>query len=335
MFHLRLIDTSIKSFFLLFYIAIFISSASSQVFVPINKVNPQSSSNNPKIDVVTNKDVGAKLMSILSENGEKMSALAADISPSSPSLAPNAFPVCDSPPTLQQIGANTEYNQTLMSTTAALKAGLPFLKLEGSLNQMVLIRDYTRSAACLASDNATTMKYGQTIRMIITIANYSAQGDLSLPVVAANATINNKNNRVNIVVYGLSNPGINTIIGNLASKELNVESYGDFTKATSELIALIDKSDTVKTVERLGIIPNVAVPTDYKVGVVMGFALTQITKGKSCLEAKTAFKSPTDPISKAIDDTYAFIIGGCDSTKPSDRNKLDARDQLLNLKVDY
>lgn len=247
-------------------------------------------------------------------------------------VAPSALPVCNPIPPLAEIKGILNYHQTLLSSAAAAKLGLPFGSASGSATEMILVRDWSRSTQCLATDTTTIVIYGQAIRTVIKIQNYDAKGDLSLAAVAANATISKKSSQVSVQVIGFSSPKMNEAIAGIASKELNVDTYGDFTRVESTLISLADANDTTQSVQRLGVSPDV-VDSTYREWVATAFALFQIKKGRSCTQAKGDFPAPADPSALAVESTYNQIVGSCSADAPKQLHKLRAEQVLLGLEI--
>lgn len=298
--------------------------AFSQNYVP---VGPEARSDTGKPNASIKNLLTKKLgLNILSADIKSLTTLPTDRAA--------AFPECTPAPLLNDVSGNFDYRRTLLSSSAAVKLGIPVSNVTSSGNQMVLVQDYSRTKECLATDSQTRLLYGQTIRTVITIANFDAQANLTLPAIAASATISGKSNSIQIQIMGFSNPQIPTIIAGIAGKELNVESYGEFAKIHSDLIKLTADAGTTQTMSRIGIIANEE-PDNLKSNVVASFALQQIKDGKSCNEAKAKFKQPTEPWSKAIDQTYSLLMGQCSSATPSNQQKSQASDHLQGLKVQY
>lgn len=245
-----------------------------------------------------------------------------------------AFPECSPVPTINDVSGSLDYRRTLLSSSAAIKLGISVGNVSTTGNQMVLVQDYSRTKECLATDNQTRLVYGQTIRTIITIANFDAQANLTLPAIAASATIGGKSNSLQIQIFGFSNPQIPIIVSGISGKELNVETYGEFAKIHSELIRLTADAATTPSMTRLGIV-TAEEPDDLKSNVVAAFALQQIKDGKSCNDAKANYKQPSKPSASAIDQTYGFIMNACSSVTPNAQQKAKALDYLQGLKIKY
>jgi hypothetical protein len=248
---------------------------------------------------------------------------------------PAIFPECSPAPAVSDIGGTMNYKRALISNSAAFKLGMPVGgggSAEG--NQMVFVQDYARTKECLATDGLTRLLYGQTIRTIITIANYDTQASLTLPAIAASATISGKSNSVQIQVFGFNNDKIQKLVSSISDKELNVETYATFAKIQGDLIALTTEAGTNQSMERLGIVTSEE-PDNLKSNVVAAFALQQIKDGRSCNDAKSKFKEPAAPAASAIGQAYVFITSTCTSVAPTAAQKEKATDYLQGLRVKY
>ncbi|MCE1242099.1 hypothetical protein [Oryzomicrobium sp.] len=244
------------------------------------------------------------------------------------------FPECSPVPTTNDVSGSFDYKRVLLASSAAVKLGVPVANVTATGNQMVLVQDYSRTKECLATDSQTRLLYGQTIRTVITIANFDSQANLSLPAIAANATIGGKSNSVQVQIFGFSNPQIPTLIAGISGKELNVETYGEFAKIHSDLIKLTADAATTPSMARLGIVASEE-QDNLRSNVASAFALQQIKDGRSCNDAKAKYKQSSDPSISAIDQTYGLVIGGCSSAVPSSQQKDKASDYLKGIQVKY
>lgn len=298
-------------------------AAQAQVYVPIGTDIDVKKT----VPTATAKNIVARRLGLNEMTADVFGAISSNKSKSL------NFPECNPTPTDMQ-GAYRMTN-TQLSRAAAIKLNIPVASLTASGNEMVFIQDYARTVECLSTDGETTVVYGHTIRTVITIANMEVQSGLTLPAIAANATISGKQNSVDIRILGLENPKIVLLAAEISGKELNVETYGEFSRIQSELIKLtVDAGSTTK-VARIGIIPKESVdgPSEFKSRVVTAYSLQQIYDGKNCTHAKSKFKQPAEPSAKAIDQTYQLIVGQCSSAIPNNQQRAQAQDYLQGLRV--
>jgi hypothetical protein len=242
---------------------------------------------------------------------------------------------CNPVPTADSVAANFEYKSALLTSSVAGKLGIPFVNVSGARNAMILIRDVMRSKDCLASDGKTRLLYGQTIRSILTITDWSASGSFKYAVVAADATVKNTSHQILVQVIGIRNPKLTDIIKKIAGKDFNVETYGDFIGVESDLMGLIGDSGTTLSVERLGTVKGAGNISDFQSSVATTYAVAQVAVGKNCSEAQASFRPGGAASLQSIQDAYIFFVGACDNSAPSDSAKKQASDVLANLKVKY
>src|SRR5579884_1407834 len=139
-----------------------------------------------------------------------------------PALTSNVSPglACATTPDKDAVlNAGFQYEDSLLSTDEAASLNVPFVKISGSSNTMVLVRDYVSSLNCFATDNKTLLTYGVALRTIFTVDNYDAKLDGSYAAIAADATFNHKNMKVNIQAKGLRNTKFFTLITEIAGKD--------------------------------------------------------------------------------------------------------------------
>lgn len=304
------------------------SSVQAQTYyVPVGKNTPST----PLTPVASAKNFVAKRLGL--------DAIGADLKSITipPAQRSANFPECSPAPTTADLGGSYRISSTQLTRAAALKLNIPVGNIATSANDMVFVQDYARTKECLASDGQTTVLYGQTIRTIITIKNTDVQAGLTLPVIAANATISGKNNSIEIQILGFENPQIPVLTSKIFGHTLTVETYEEFSKIQSDLVKLTADPASTPTVARIGVIPEQEPddPIILKNHVVTTFALQQIKDGISCNAAKSRFKLPSDPSAKAIEQTYNMVMTACSSTAPSPLQKAQALDYLQGLQVKY
>lgn len=194
------------------------------------------------------------------------------------SIATDNFPECSPVPKLKDISGSFEYHSSLLTFSEAIKleySGLFSGNADG--NQMLLVQDYVRGTECLATDNKTKLLYGQTIRTIIKLSDWNAKLGASLPIIAADATMNKKNHQFHIYSIGIENKDIPNIIADISNKDFDVTNYSTFREVEGKLIRLINNNNTTQSVKRLGIVPSKS-DDSIKNAVVIALALQNIKK---------------------------------------------------------
>jgi hypothetical protein len=248
-------------------------------------------------------------------------------------LAANETLGCNPIPSLT---GGFSYHDSMMSVSAAAKAGILGFGGSGDAKTMVAVRDYAKTAQCTATDGKTTLLYGESVRTAIVIKNYNAAVNLNFAAIAANATLNNTSYDVSIETIGWNNPQAANLIATLAAKTLSVETYSDYNSVQSRLIALTTDPATTHTVTKLGVVSGATgSDPDLIERVATAYALQSITDGKSCQQAKLGMKNANDFGTAAVSNIYSLFGGACD-TQPLGKPERDRAAALLNgLKIKY
>jgi hypothetical protein len=311
------INFKVSRSFILSILPIFVLLVSSPVlaqdYVPLGKPAP---------DLRGESSIGRTIRQLLNINTIVGGAAAA-----SP-----VFPECTPIPT--SVAGAYQYHQRLLTTTEALSLGIPVANISGSGSKMVLVQDYAKAKECPATDNQNVVLYGHTIRTVITVSDWNAKIGTSIPVIAADATINKKDHQINIFVLGMENAKIPGIIAQVAGKTFNVENYAKYLEIEQNLIKLAEDNTTQFTIERLGALPRFD-ESQLRSSSASSFALHQIRDGRTCEQAKADFRAQGDPAAAAIIRAYEVVTGEC-GVKPVTSGQKEKADSLLfKLKVKY
>ena len=251
-----------------------------------------------------------------------------------PSLLPVAPVRCGTPPTLADIQAQSFYASTnVMSAARAAQLKITFFgSISGDYakNDQVIIADFQRGKECLATDGSTWLLYGQTLRTTVRASKLEVSGSMTLALAAASATITNQKNFVKVESLGLPSAVQKLMLEaeKLASSGLTVENYSKFMDKVGEAKtkALEEAGDVVL----IGVIEETT-NDDLIRAVTQAFALENIKKGRSCLDAVEDYKRK-DPVQRQIiTDTYNLVAKGCDASSNDSKEK--ARQLLNNVEV--
>lgn len=226
---------------------------------------------------------------------------------------------------------------TIMTASQAVSLNITWVgSLGGSFNgdQLLAVSDTTRSAPCLALDGKTTVYYGEAIRTVVAMNDYTVKGSASFAVVAATATAQGKSNSVDLYEIGFGDPQLDaklvTAKQTLGGSGINIENYSDFIKAynAAETYAL---GITTPGIDLIAFdAPTRA--TNYGDIIAVAWAIQMIAQGRSCEDAVKNFKQQDQQFQNDIHNTYSTIAGGC-VVDPVGKAKAQ---QLLNgLKIKY
>lgn len=241
--------------------------------------------------------------------------------------SPSADPfTCSTPPPITSL--ITSVTSTSMSASMAMSLGLPVGSVGGSGNTRVLVQDWTRSKPCLAMDGKTQLIYGQGIRIVATITDLDTKIDLTLAMIAAQATLSGKSSSIQAVVIGIPDQAVQleatTLLG-----QLDVTNFALKSQIAQSLAAKAVVANT-GTSEFIGILKSVP---DLGSQVAAVFALQQISERKTCLEAKAKFPGIDTVLVSAIESTYVSVTKNCSAAQPGEVDKAIAKEALLGLKI--
>jgi predicted metalloprotease with PDZ domain len=168
------------------------------------------------------------------------------------------------------------------------------------------------------------------------MATADAEAGMTFPAIAASATIRNRRNSVQIEIRGFSNPAMTLAASQITGKELNVETFAQFSAVQEQLVALSAAPETQKSVERLGSIAP-AERTEIASVAIVTLALQQISLGASCNYAKTRLRtvpaSEPQPDVARLAATYVDLTGVCSDARPSSLQQVSARQHLYGMRI--
>lgn len=226
-------------------------------------------------------------------------------------------------------------------TRTTIKTGSELAKLNVSwlggigggfnANSLYAVSDTGKFGECLSQDGKTTMEYGQVVRMIIQMNNYSVDANASIAIVAASATVTGKTNTVDLYEIGFGDKTLDSKLidakQSVGGSGVNIDNYSDFIKA----VYAAEKYAT--TIENPGIeIVGYEVPPDEVASsIAVAWAVKEMAGGRGCEDATKDFKG--DPKYRdAIRAAYQSVVGGCGVDNAGKRKAA----QLLNgLKIKY
>jgi|GEM_PF-2867136 len=310
-----------------------------QGYVPTAPTNPAGASRTLNGTSLVTDEIRDQVSALFRSGEKSVPTTVASVrgeTASSPATVESAaaLPTCSPVPPLPSIQGNSlTYHQSLMSRAAAAQLGLIGGSVGGSTDNLVVVRDYSRTVPCLATDGRTTLVYGQALRTVISVTSFEAQAGMSLQALAANATISGKNSSVTVQIVGFESAPMRAVIASIAGKELNVETYADFASIEARLLALVDSPSTTQSVQRLGLMSDQS-ESGLRTSIATAFAVYQIQRGRSCTAAKSDFRDSTPEAGANIEATYTNLAGGCNAAAPSPVARARAQQILAGIKVE-
>lgn len=219
---------------------------------------------------------------------------------------PGSRLACASIPTQSEINsAEMTYQDYYMSAKRAASLNIPIVNASGDADYLVVIRDYRRFKPCMASDNRTTLHYGQVLRAVVELTQYNATGRLALASIAADATLSGKQQYFYLYRTGMYNPRVDSIIQQVSGKVFDVENYALYQSVMPQLIGLMSARGTTLSPQIIMRVPDGDDP-GFTMASARAYALSQAKDGRSCQEARRRFAQ--DPArATAVVDTYAAL----------------------------
>jgi hypothetical protein len=206
----------------------------------------------------------------------------------------------------------------------------------GSYNadQLLAVSDTSRAAQCQAADGKTAVYYGQAIRTIVAMNDYTVKGSASIAIVAATATATGKTNSVDLYEIGFGDPQLDVKLvaakHTLGGSGIQIENYQDFIKAyeAAEAYAAAIQNPGIDVI---GYDFPVSM-NDYREMLADVWAIQNIAQGYGCPDAIKNFKEKDQLYQNDIRNTYEQVAGGCvvDAV-----GRAKAQQVLNGLKIKY
>lgn len=241
---------------------------------------------------------------------------------------------CAAPPTLPDIQNQIFHSSvTVMNAQYAAQLGIKFIgSIDGNFarDDLVIVSDLQRGKECLATDGRTQLLYGQAMRSTVRTSKLEVKASVTLAIVAASATISNKQNFVEVETLGLPQPVQAFMLAakNLASSGLTVENYGKFNDKITE--AQTEALKPAGSVVLIGIIEDIT-DSDLIASVTRAFALAYISGGHPCSDAIKDYERSGPDQQRIIRNTYDAVAKSCDA--PSDAFRHKAQELLNGVEV--
>lgn len=234
---------------------------------------------------------------------------------------------CATPPSLSDL-STLKVTNNVLSANAASSLGFPLGSVDGSGAGRVLVQDWSRTASCLARDGKTELVYGQAIRVVASADQLDAEAGVTLPIIAAHATLNRATTNIQAQVIGFNDPTIYQLAAQLLGT-IDVTTFETVNRIISDIAA---KAPGLSggSVVRLGV--NSGEP-ETSHHVIAAFAVQQIADGRSCLEARRRFPGLTAAQTAAMDGVYQALMLACDNSAPDPVSRARADAALMGVRV--
>lgn len=204
-----------------------------------------------------------------------------------------------------------------MTADEAAKLKISFMGTHGASfdrSQQVIVSQVGRLKSCVARDGKTQLFYGHVVRTTVLLSNYKIEGEASLAIVAAQATIKGASNRVELEAIGIPDEDVQLKLqeakNTLGGPSLKVENFQDFDKKRGEAETAAVRSRRASS-ELIGIEGEALDEPAIAVLLARAFALQQISYLYDCQRAIRDHGNSSPAIANAIQQTYEQIAGKC------------------------
>lgn len=245
--------------------------------------------------------------------------------------------------------SNTDDNLYSLSLddAASLKIQVPIVAGNGtgSVSQKIFMRQFKRFATCTAP-NGDVLEYGHALRATVLYDSTQIQGEVSFPMLVANATVHSQSTQIDFQNTGFTDSTVATpraeAMASLTNGALTIDNYGTFmSKLQAAMSAAETTSNAVTGAQRAGVSTTltlvgreVQLPTasaQLPDSLAQAFAIGYVAGGYGCLQAQDDF-SKTDQHSRdVIKNVYIAITKNCGA--PSNIDKVVAQTMLHGMKI--
>ncbi len=219
------------------------------------------------------------------------------------------------------------------SQAASLNITFGAIALSGNADQLLAVSDSGRSAPCTATDGKTTVYYGQSIRTVIAMNDYTVKAGASIAIVAATATVSGKTNSVDLYEIGFGDPGLDA---KLVAAKATVGGSGITIENYSSFLTAFNAADTYAvslTNPGIDIVAYDGLTNNFGDALADAWAIQSIAQGTACESAVKGFKQTLQSFQDDIRNVYTQLTGGCSGVDAVGKAKAQ---QILNgLKIKY
>lgn len=203
-----------------------------------------------------------------------------------------------------------------MSLDAALKLGLPVASASGTYATRVVVRDVRRFVR-REEEGGVVAEYGVALRMVVRVSAKQLDLSLTLPMIAAQATLGMVAATARLQVMG----SVDSAIGDLlpSFEELDVNSYSKYTQAVDDIRKYLAKHEEgIFPVLLRKVLPADSTEAALINAMATAYALKQIARRRSLDDALAETPSDWDSFTLTVRGTYdRFGAGSASSERPS------------------
>jgi hypothetical protein len=242
---------------------------------------------------------------------------------------PSSVPTCSRVPTQQEIEVGSfAFNNEVLTREQARHLGIAGIGAGLDRNSRVLLVEWTRYRTCPTQLPGVLLRYGQSVRATIEVLEYNSELRASFALLAADATLKRRSQRILVRGEGISSRVLDSLIATISGKDLNVENYTAFMGFQSGL-ALVARDPTLQVgVVRLGV-----EGPRFGESVATVFGLSELADGRDCQDAISRLPDDLHGQHGAVMDVYVNLTSECSEDDPSGAERAAAREYLAGLRV--
>jgi hypothetical protein len=220
-----------------------------------------------------------------------------------------------------------QWRQYLLSWSLAGKLGFAVGGVKGDFQSRFLVAEWSRSKT--VESGKSRARFGVAARLVVHIRSVSAEANLTLPIVAAEAQLNNAETHANMTVEGYVAADTGSLFP--AFSAFDVESYVKLMESMTAAKDRIGSNEEMIKPAPLWTWGDATEPEGESANVASiatTWALTRIKKGKVLSETQNDFARRDEPTATtAIERAYASAGIEGDAV-PSDQERQRAAELL-------
>jgi hypothetical protein len=218
-----------------------------------------------------------------------------------------------------------------LSRSAAMTLGFSIASIDAKGEQRVFVAEASRYKEVPAADGKTRLRYGVALRLVVHAVDFEGHASLSLPVLAAKVSFGQAQASTSLLLRGY----VGHQIALPEFSVLTVENYGQWIKSVSDM-------ETIFNADVDGISPVLLAklplePDEDTIALAVGevWALAEIAQGTPLADAIARFPggAADGDAARAMQETYAMIVGGGGGDVPDNGHRAEARRRLGGLHI--
>lgn len=239
----------------------------------------------------------------------------------------------DIPTSLNEL-TNIETRAYDLSLTRAGQLNIPVIgSVSGGYQRRVVVLERVAYKE-LEADEGIQHQFGYAIRLCITISDWNATSQVSVPFLAASAELGQIQAKWIMQVRGLAGEQIDRAI--LPPTELSVENFVLAKQSLSELIGAVRHPTTAFSAALIATVhPIDSLEREYRIATAKSYAVSRLAERQSLADARERLGSDRADVNDAIAEVYQELGGITDpDARPPEEVQRRARELLDGVRTD-